>query len=107
MVPQLTPEQRQRASQLAAAARARRAEIRRDLKTGIASLVQVVELARIDQIVASMRVRDVISSLPAMGPVRTARTMADLRISEGKKLGGLGHVQREALMQFARSRSES
>jgi guanylate kinase len=46
---------------------------------------------------AGLRVRDLLASVPGLGPVRTAKVMRELGIAESKRVGGLGVGQRDIL----------
>lgn len=46
---------------------------------------------------ATLRVRELLTSMPGIGPTRAARIMAELGIAESKRVGGLGVRQRRTL----------
>jgi len=46
---------------------------------------------------ATLRVSEFLETLPFVGRVKRGRMMADLAISDRKRLGGLGHRQRREL----------
>lgn len=96
--PALTPEQRQAALAKAAEARRVRAEIKARLKLNRLSLPELFEQSDSDDIVAKLKVVSVLESLPGVGKVRARRIMADLDISESRRLRGLGTKQRAALL---------
>ncbi|NQV07994.1 integration host factor [bacterium] len=96
--PQLTPEQRSQALEMAAEARRARAEVKELLKSGAMTLVELLESAETDKTLAGMKVKAVLSSLPGLGKVKSARLMEDLGISENRRIRGLGSKQREALL---------
>ena len=54
---------------------------------------------------AGLRVRELLSSIPSLGPTRTARILDDLRISDKKRVGGLGVRQRVTLREFLHARA--
>lgn len=54
---------------------------------------------------ASLRITDFLLSFPAIGAVKADRVREDLGISERKRLGGLGALQRERLEAFVRERT--
>lgn len=97
--PTLTPEQRQAALEKAALARRVRAEVKEKLKMGSLSLAELFEQAERDDILAKLKVVSVLESMPGVGKVRARRIMADLEISESRRLRGLGTKQRGALLQ--------
>ncbi len=96
--PTLTPEQRQAALAKAAEARRVRAEIKTRLKLNRLSLDDLFAQSDEDDIVAKLKVVSVLESLPGVGKVRARRIMADLDISESRRLRGLGTKQRAALL---------
>lgn len=96
--PVLTPEQRQAALEKAAVARRVRAEIKARLKLNRLSLKDLFTQSDSDDIVAKLKVVSVLESLPGVGKVRARRIMADLDISESRRLRGLGTKQRAALL---------
>lgn len=96
-LPNLSDEQRQDALKKAAEARQKRAELRAKIKGGDMSFKQVMAKAD-DPIVARMKVSTLLESLPGYGKAKAAKIMADLGISESRRIQGLGARQREALM---------
>ena len=97
-LPNLSDEQRQDALKKAAEARQKRAELRAKIKSGDMSFKQVMAKAD-DPIVARMKVSTLLESLPGYGKAKAAKIMADLGISESRRIQGLGARQREALME--------
>ena len=53
-----------------------------------------------DSVEASLRVTELLGSVPSLGPTRTARVMEQLEISDKKRVGGLGVRQRQKLRDF-------
>lgn len=101
-LPHLTPEQRQAALEKAAASRRERAEVKNRLKHSGASLAEVVEEGQHNEVIGKMRVLDLLQSLPGIGKVRARQTMERLKISETRRVRGLGAKQVAALMdEFA------
>ena len=49
---------------------------------------------------ATLRVRELLMSIPGLGPTRVAKAMAELEISEKKRVGGLGARQRVRLHDY-------
>ena len=89
-------------SRAAVAARRARAEVKRQVSSGERSASEVLSSAARDgvQPEASLRVSELIGSIPWLGPTRTAKIMQDLRISPSKRLGGLGVHQYQRLHEF-------
>jgi hypothetical protein len=100
--PSLTPEQRQKALEKAAAARRQRAEVKDKLKIGSLSLSELFDQTdRGDEsgkMLAKLKVVSVLESLPGVGKVRARNIMTELDISETRRLQGLGTNQRRALL---------
>ena len=97
-LPILTPEQRAKALEKAANARQARAELREKIKKGDMSFAQVMKMAA-DPVVARMKVSTLLESLPGFGKAKAAKIMAELEISESRRVQGLGARQREQLME--------
>jgi predicted methyltransferase MtxX (methanogen marker protein 4) len=98
MPPQLSPEQRDAALRKAAAARRERAELKEKLKTGTTTLSALFEEAERNEVLGKMKVLAVLESLPGLGKVKSRRLMAEVGISESRRIQGLGRNQREALL---------
>ncbi|HEX7276727.1 MAG TPA: integration host factor, actinobacterial type [Acidimicrobiales bacterium] len=97
--PPLSPEARQKALDKAAAARRQRAELKDKLKMGSLSLKELIDQGENDEVVGKMKVLTVLESLPGVGKVRARRLMDEIRISEARRVRGLGAQQREALLK--------
>lgn len=88
-------------SRAAVAARRARAEVKRAVASGVRPAAAVLDAASAEHSAeSSLRVSELISSLPWIGPTRTAKIMDDLKISPSKRLGGLGVHQRQRLREF-------
>ncbi len=91
------------ASAAAVAARRARAEVKRAVAAGERTPLQVAEAAWSGDPAspeATLRVRELLLSVPGVGPVKVDRRLAELEISPVKRLGGLGVRQRERLRAF-------
>ena len=97
--PTLTPEQRQAALEKAAEARRVRAEVKARLKLNRLSLRDLFDQSDADDMLAKLKVVSVLESLPGVGKVRARRLMEEIRISEARRVRGLGAQQREALLK--------
>ena len=97
--PQLTPEQRQQALLKAAASRKRRSEIKVKIKNGEFSVDTILEMAKIDEAVAKMRVKELLESLSGVGKVRAQSLMERLNISPTRRIQGLGRLQIKQLRE--------
>ncbi|WP_053383913.1 guanylate kinase [Leucobacter celer] len=94
------------ANRAAIAARRARAELKRRLRSGEVSPFRVLEQSRVPgSPAASLRITDYLLSFPAIGAVKAGRVREQLGISDRKRLGGLGKLQRERLESFVRERT--
>ena len=101
-LPPLTPEQRQAALDKAAASRRERAEVKNRLKHAGASLADVGAEAQVNEVIGKMRVSELLQSMPGIGKVRARQVMEKLKISETRRVRGLGAKQVAALVdEFA------
>lgn len=97
--PKLTPEQRARALEKAAAARQARAGLKQALKDGSLTLPELLARAATDEAAGGIKVSAVLTSMPGLGKVKAQRLMERLGIAESRRLRGLGARQREALIR--------
>ncbi len=97
--PQLTPEQRQAALLKAASSRKRRAEVKFQIKNGEISIDEILELARNEDSIAKMRVKELLESLSGIGKVRAQSLMERLNISPSRRIQGLGRRQIKQLRE--------
>jgi guanylate kinase len=91
--PQLTPQQREAALAKAAASRKRRAEVKAGIKTGAFTIDSVIELAKSDEAVGKMRVKELLESFTGVGKIRAISLMERLNISPARRIQGLGRHQ--------------
>jgi guanylate kinase len=104
-VPRLAPPEVDRvaAAATAVAARRARAAVKRDIHDRVRSAVEVVETAWTQPAKAaeaSLRVRDLLTSIRGLGPTRVAKIMSELEIADSKRVGGLGIRQRRRLLDW-------
>jgi transposase len=97
-LPPLTPEQRAAALEKAAAARQARAEVKNRLKYSQGSLSDVIEQGQKDETIGKLKVVSLLESLPGVGKVKARAIMADIGISETRRVRGLGPHQVKALV---------
>ena len=97
-LPPLTPEQRQAALDKAAASRRERAEVKNRLKHAGASITDVLREGEHNEVIGKMRVSELLQSMPGLGKVRAAQVMDRLKISESRRVRGLGAKQAAALV---------
>nr|MCW2728710.1 ribosomal protein [Aeromicrobium sp.] len=105
-LPILTPEQRRAALEKAAAARQLRADVKVRLKSSSASLTDVIQEAKVDEVIAKLRVVDLLQSMPGVGKVRAQEIMQRIGIANSRRLRGLGVNQVSALLAEFADRAE-
>jgi guanylate kinase len=104
-MPRVAPPEVDRvaAAQAAVAARRARAAVKRDVHDRVRSALDVVETAWADpasRAESSLRLRELLTSIPTLGPTRAAKAMEQLGIAESKRVGGLGVRQRRKLAEW-------
>lgn len=103
-LPVLTPEQRQAALAKAAQARQLRAEVKNRLKHSGATLGEVISESRANEVLAKLRVIDLLQSMPGVGKVRAKEIMNRIGIADSRRLRGLGANQISALLHEFKDR---
>ena len=98
-LPPLTPEQRAAALQKAAEARQARAEVKARLKASDSSLSEVLAIGQEDEVIGKIKVAALLEALPGVGKVKAKAIMAEVGISESRRIRGLGPHQREQLVE--------
>lgn len=90
------------ASRAAVAARRARAAVKHDVATHARSATDVLDggWTNPDSPEGSLRVRELLTSVPTLGPVRVAKVMSELGIAESKRVAGLGVRQRSELWNY-------
>ena len=111
MTPRPTPPDVDRiaAGIAAVAARRARAAVKHAVASKERTALSVAETAwsDADSAEAGLRVRELLTSIPTLGPTRAARIMSALEIAESKRVGGLGVRQRAKLREFLTIREGS
>ena len=94
------------ASRAAVAARRARAAVKHDVATHARTAMDVLETAwnHAGSPEAGLRVRELLTSVPTLGPVRAAKVMTRLGIAESKRAAGLGVRQRAELRKYLQER---
>jgi guanylate kinase len=90
-------------SRAAVAARRARAEVKRQVATRERTALEVAETAWAGEPTSpesTLRVSELLRSIPSLGPTRAARVMDDLQIAASKRVGGLGKRQRSELSAY-------
>jgi len=94
--PPLDPEARRRNAELAIAARRERSKIKSALKEGSLSMREIFESS--SAAAQRMRVIELLTSLPQMGPLRAESLMEKVGIARTRRIAGLGVRQRRELL---------
>ena len=90
-------DQRMEALKRANEIRVRRAQLKKDLKSG----TQIEEILRDPpEYVATAKVFDILMAVPKFGRVKAARFLNQCRISQSKTVGGLSERQRHELIDL-------
>jgi hypothetical protein len=92
-IPQLTTEQLQAARAAATEARRRRAELKGELRAGKIGLAAALDVAAADDVLAHVKVVDLLKALPRVGEKRAAQVMERLEIAPNRRIRGLGRHQ--------------
>lgn len=94
-IPNRTIEQRREALTRANEIRTSRAQLKRDIRAGIVSPLDV--LATPPEFVESMKVWDLLLAVPKIGPGKADRALRRTQASPSKTIGGLTLRQRSEL----------
>ena len=96
--PIMSAQDRSRALEVAKAARQERSALKAQVRDGSLSFSGVIEIASKNQVVAKMRVVELLESIPGYGKVRAQSLMEKCAISPTRRLQGLGKLQMSALL---------
>jgi len=96
----LTDGERTAARLKATAARAERADVKAKLKSGQATVAEVIDSGRTVEAIGRLRVAELLESLPGVGKVRAAKIMDTVGIARTRRVRGLGIHQRKALLEL-------
>ena len=80
--------------------RVKRAQLKRDLKSGVADIEEILEDP--PEYVATAKVFDILMAVPKFGRVKATRFLTQARISQSKTVGGLSDRQRAELIGLFR-----
>jgi guanylate kinase len=97
--PQLTPAERANALAKAKASRQERSEVKSRIKSGELSISEVISLAEDNEVIAKMRVLEMVESKSGVGKIRGIALLEKLGISSARRIKGLGRYQRAALLK--------
>jgi hypothetical protein len=98
--PERSLDQRMEALQRANVIRIARAQLKRDLKSGAASISAL--LSDPPEWVLTAKVFDLLLAVPKCGRVKAGRLLTTCRISQSKTVGGLSERQRAELVALLR-----
>lgn len=93
----MTPEKRAAAVAEGARARAIRAQLCAELKSGTLALVDALDQAERDEAIARLKVTALLQALPGIGEVKADAILGRLGIASTRRLRGLGPKQLAAL----------
>ena len=96
--PERSLDQRMEALRRANEIRSRRAQLKKDLKSGRASIGAVISDP--PDFVQTAKVFDMLMAVPKFGRVKAARLLNQCRISQSKTVGGLSERQRAELVSL-------
>jgi hypothetical protein len=96
--PERSFDQRMEALRRANQIRSRRAQLKKDLKSGRTSIGNVI--ADPPDFVMTAKVFDMLMAVPKYGKVKATRFLNTCRISQGKTIGGLSDRQRAELLEL-------
>ncbi|MGD9694592.1 MAG: integration host factor, actinobacterial type [Thermoleophilia bacterium] len=91
-------DQRMEALRRANEIRSRRAQLKKDLKSGRTSIGSVI--SNPPEFVLTAKVFDMLMAVPKYGKVKATRFLNTCRISQGKTIGGLSDRQRSELLEL-------
>lgn len=97
-LPPTDPSLRAKAVNAAVAARQQRAAAREALKNGTWDIHRLIREASENQALARMRVKDVVTAFPGLGPARADALLVGLKIAPDRHVGTLGVRQQERLV---------
>ncbi|MCA0251771.1 MAG: 30S ribosomal protein S13 [Actinobacteria bacterium] len=92
-IPQLTSEQLEAARAAATQARRARAELKNDVRSGKVSLAEALDASAGDDVLAHIKVVDLLKAVPRVGEKRATVVMEKLDIAPNRRIRGLGRHQ--------------
>jgi rRNA processing protein Krr1/Pno1 len=95
-LPKRSADQRRQALAQANRVRKTRAQLKRDLKGGRVSVIELI--ADPPAYLASAKVMELLRALPGFGPAKATRLMESCQVSPVKSVGGLSERQRDRLI---------
>lgn len=99
--PIISKEKRQESLEKARFFRAQRSKIKKSIKNGNIKITEIFnEFEKYADIVAKMKILDILMSFPQTGETRAKKILSTLLINERKNFGGLGKKQKENLKKY-------
>ena len=95
-LPKRSADQRRQALAQANQVRKTRAQLKKDLKGGRVSIIELI--ADPPPYLASAKVMELLRALPGFGPAKATRLMERCQVSPVKSVGGLSEGQRNKLV---------
>lgn len=92
-IPQLTTEQLKAARAAATEARRSRAGLKARVRSGELTLAQALDVANEDEVLAHVKVIDLLKALPRVGDKRATLVMERYDIAANRRIRGLGRHQ--------------
>ena len=89
-IPQLTTEQLKAARAAATEARRSRAALKERVRSGELTLAQALDVANEDEVLAHVKVIDLLKALPRVGDKRATLVMERYDIAANRRIRGLG-----------------
>ncbi|MDD2498608.1 MAG: integration host factor, actinobacterial type [Desulfitobacteriaceae bacterium] len=96
-VPQLSVDERNNALAKAQEMRSKRMKMRKKLKSGEIRLEEVINDLN-NEVIARMRVKYLLESLPQIGKITAKKIMDEIGIDESRRVQGLGSRQKVDLL---------
>lgn len=97
-VPKLSSDERNNALAKAQEMRSKRMELRKKLKTKEVKLEDIINDLE-NEVVARMRVKYLLESLPQIGRITAKKIMEEIGIDEARRVQGLGNRQKNELLE--------
>ncbi|SPD86473.1 Integration host factor [Micropruina glycogenica] len=92
-IPQLTTEQLKAARAAATEARRSRSALKARVRSGELTLAQALDVANEDEVLAHVKVIDLLKALPRVGDKRATLVMERYDIAANRRIRGLGRHQ--------------
>lgn len=98
-IPKLSPEDLQSARKAATEARRVRAEFKASVRDGSLNIADALEQAMADDVLAHIKVIDLLKTQRRIGQVRAEEIMDKLSIAPTRRIRGLGRHQMDGIVQ--------